>query len=167
MTLFVQEAKIKSEIRGIVRENVQQYENTLAYFWLCPDLLYPGQCERDKEVVAFGLDMSGIEKGTINSLLAHNESLAAADAAFHCHLTYCGAQRTKLSVTNEAKDLYFKGKKQEALKLVQDIGYKGTDGDFFWLMNDIMQIGKEFRGSLDKAVDEIFDLQCGGLARKN
>ena len=157
MSLAIQ--RVKSQIRDQVRQNVQQHESTLAYFWLRPDLLSPGQLERDKEVVALGLKLSGVKKGTINSLLTHNENLAGADAAFHCHLTYCGAQIAKLTVTNNAKKLYFQGKKQEALKLVRDIGYKGTDRDFFWLMDDIMQIGKGFRGSLDKAVDEIFDFQ--------
>ena len=165
MSLAIQQ--VKSQIRGIVRNNVQQHERTLAYFWLRPDLLKPDQLKRDKGVVALGLELSGVQKRTISSLLTCNENLAGADAAFHCHLTYCGAQIAKLNVTNNAKRLYFKGEKQEALKLVRDIGYKGTDRDFFWLMDDIMQIGKEFRGSLDKAVDEIFDLQCGGLARKN
>ena len=158
MSLEIQQ--VKSQIRDQVRQNVQQHERTLAYFYVQPDLLSPGQRERDKEVVALGLKLTGVKKGTINALLTHNENLAGADAAFHCHLTYCGAQIAKLNVTNNAKRLYFKGKKQEALKLVRDIGYSCTDRDFFWLMNDIMQIGKEFRGSLDKAVDEIYDFQC-------
>ena len=144
--------KIKSTIRRQVRQNLQQHERTLAYFYLQPHLLSPGQVERDKQVVVIGLLGSGVKQGTINSLLAINGRLASDDAHFHCHLAYCGAQKAKLGVTNEAKDLYFKGRKQEALKLLQDIGYKGTDRDFFWLMDDIMQIGKEFRGSLKRSI---------------